>query len=203
MTAETRAARPVLLVHGIWDSSQRLEPLRQGLTRRGLAGVEALDLLPNTGSAPLEKLGEQVRERAEALAQRSPDGLIDVVGFSMGALVSRWWIQRGGGKEKTRIFVSISGPHHGTMGAWALPLAGVRQMRPRSAFLRDLEVDPDPWGPVAVHCLYTPMDLMILPPKSSVLPGARSVQAIPVPLHRWMITDGRVLDEVARLLGSA
>jgi triacylglycerol lipase len=166
---------------------------------RGLVPVE---LRPNTGSAPLEELGNQVRRRAEALVPESPDGRVDVVGFSMGALVSRWWIQRGGGKALARVFVSISGPHHGTLGAWGLPLAGVRQMRPRSPFLLDLARDPDPWGDVAVHCLYTPYDLMIVPATSSILPGARSVEAIPVPLHRWMISDERVLDAVAaRLAG--
>lgn len=194
------ASRPVLLVHGIWDSSRRLEPLRSGLARRGIAELYALDLRPNTGRAPLEQLGTQVDERASALARGSPDGRIDLVGFSMGALVSRWWLQRAGGKEKTRAFVSISGPHQGTLGAWALPLAGVRQMRPGSAFLRDLAADPDPWGPVEVHCLYTPFDLMILPPASSVLPGARTVEAIPVPLHRLMLSDPRVLDAVASRL---
>lgn len=193
-------ARPVLLVHGIWDSARRLEPLRQGLARRGLGDLHAMDLRPNTGSAPLERLGAQVHQRATELAQRAPDGRIDLVGFSMGALVSRWWLQRGGGKQMTRAFVSISGPHQGTLGAWALPLAGARQMRPGSDFLRDLGADPDPWGPVEVHCLYTPFDLMILPPTSSILPGVRSVEAIPVPLHRWMLSDRRVLDAVAARL---
>jgi triacylglycerol lipase len=190
----------VLLVHGIWDSARRLEPLRRGLERRGLRWLVPLDLRPSTGSAPLERLGEQVRARAEELAAQAPEGRVDVVGFSMGALVTRWWIQRGGGQGLARVFVSISGPHQGTLGAWALPLAGARQMRPGSEFLRDLAADPSPWGPVAVHCLYTPLDLMILPPTSSVLAGARSVEAIPVALHRWMLSDERVLDAVARRL---
>ena len=194
------APHPVLLVHGIWDSSSRLAPLAAGLTLRGVPGVHAIDLVPNDGRAPIAELGRLVAREADALAAREKASRVDVVGFSMGALVSRWYIQRGGGKERVRRFVSIAGPHHGTATAYALPFAGARDMRPKSALLEDLARDPDPFGDVAVHCLYTPFDLMILPAKSAVLPGARSVRGFRVAMHRFMITDARVLDHVAALL---
>ncbi len=194
------APHPVLLVHGIWDSSSRLAPLAAGLTLRGVRGVHAIDLVPNDGRAPIAELGRLVAREADALAAREKAAQVDVVGFSMGALVSRWYIQRGGGKERVRRFVSIAGPHHGTATAYALPFPGARDMRPKSALLEDLETDPDPFGDVAVHCLYTPFDLMILPAKSAVLAGARSVRGFRVAMHRFMITDARVLDHVAALL---
>lgn len=188
---------PVLLVHGIWDSARRLEPLRAGLVARGVASVHAMDLTPNTGAAPIATLSAQVDAKARSLAA---DGALDVVGFSMGALVARHWIQRGGGRDRVRRFVSLSGPHHGTLTAHALPLDGARDMRPRSALLRDLAADADPFGAVEVHCLYTPFDVMVTPARTAVLPGARSVTAVPVALHRFMITDPRVLDRVAAIL---
>ncbi len=191
---------PTLLVHGIWDSSQRLAPLRAGLEARGVSPVHALDLVPNTGRAPLPLLARQVDEAARALLRTHDASQLDLVGFSMGALVSRWWLQRGGGRASVRRFVSISGPHHGTRTAWALPFEGVRDMRPGSALLRDLARDDDPWGSVEVHCLYTPYDLMVQPASTAVLPGARSVEAIPVALHRFMITDARALDAIAARL---
>jgi triacylglycerol lipase len=84
-----------------------------------------------------------------------------------------------------------------------LPLAAVRDMRPNSELLRDLASDVDPYGAVDVHCVYTPFDLLILPPTSSVLPGARSTRAIKVVLHGLMIFDRRVHDHVANILRSA
>jgi triacylglycerol esterase/lipase EstA (alpha/beta hydrolase family) len=191
---------PVLLVHGIWDSSSRLAPLRAGLERRGIGPVHAVDLVPNDGRAPIAELGGIVAREATELAEREGASRVDVVGFSMGALVARWYIQRGGGKAKVRRFVSISGPHAGTAFAYALPFAGVRDMRPGSPLLRDLAADADPFGDVEVHCLYTPFDLMILPPTSSVLAGARSVGKFRVPMHRFMITSSVVLDHVAEIL---
>lgn len=189
-----------LLVHGIWDSSARLDPLRRGLLARGVDDARAMDLTPNDGSALIPALAAQVAERAEAILRETGAARLDVVGFSMGALVSRWWIQRGGGKRIVRRYVSISGPHAGTAMARAMPMAGVRQMRPGSALLTDLAGDADPWGDVEVHCLYTPYDIMVVPGRSGVLPGAKTVRAVPVAMHRWMITDARCLDAVAAIL---
>lgn len=190
---------PVLIVHGIWDSRARVRTLEHGLRARGIEHVAAFDLRPNDGRAPIAVLAEQAKLEADALL-RAHGAPIDLVGFSMGALVSRYYLQRLGGKGHVRRFVSISGPHHGTLVAHALPLAGLRDMRPGSALLRELEADPDPFGGVEVHCLYTPYDLMIVPARSSVLPQARSVQRLPIPIHRMMITQRSSLDAIARLL---
>jgi triacylglycerol lipase len=190
----------VLLVHGIWDSAERIAPLADALRARGHGAVFAFDLRPNDGRAPIERLAEQVQREADRiLAERAPAPL-DLVGFSMGALIARYYLQRLGGKSRIRRFISISGPHAGTWTAYGLPFAGVRQMRPGSALVRALASDPDPFGAVEVHCLYTPWDLMILPPRSSILPGARSVERVPVRLHRWMLTDPRVVERVAERL---
>ena len=190
----------VLIVHGIWDSALRIDPLASALRARGFTDVHAFDLVPNDGRARIEELAEQVAREADAICQRPATPQLDLVGFSMGALIARYYLQRLGGKQRVRRFVSISGPHAGTLTAYGLPFAGVRQMRPNSALLRELQLDPDPFGSVQVHCLFTPWDLMIVPPRSSVLPGAHSVHSLPVRLHRWMLTDPRVLDQVASLL---
>lgn len=195
---------PTLLVHGIWDTGAELRTLKAGLLARGVPQVECLDLVPNDGRASIAELATSVERAAEALGDRGP---IDLVGFSMGALVSRYFIQRLSGKARVRRFVSISGPHAGTYTAMAMPtrlgrldLRGIGDMRPGSALLRGLSADADPFGPVEVHVLYTPYDLMIVPATSSVLPGARTQTVIPVALHRQMITHPRAVAKVADLL---
>jgi triacylglycerol lipase len=191
-----------LLVHGIWGDAVQLEPLKRGLERNGVGSVTALSFSPNDGRATIEELGAQIAREVDRL--REEGAHVDVVGFSMGALASRWYVQRGGGKEKIRRFVSISGPHAGTLTALAVGFAGVRQMRPGSDLLRDLASDSDPWGDVEVHALYTPFDLMIVPAVSSLLVGARTTHKVPALLHRFMLSDQRVHAIVAKLLaGSA
>lgn len=115
-------------MHGIWDDGARFDVMRRALERRGHT-VRAIDLRPNDGSVSVEHMAEQVDAAARALGSA-----IDLVGFSMGALVSRFWIQRGEGRARVRRFVSISGPHHGTATAYALPRASGRCDRGARSF---------------------------------------------------------------------
>ncbi|WP_409013479.1 esterase/lipase family protein [Dyadobacter sp. CY351] len=63
---------------------------------------------------------------------------IDLIAFSMGGLISRYYLQRLGGLAKTDRFITIATPHHGTLAAYFLPFPGIKQMRPNSLFLIDL-----------------------------------------------------------------
>lgn len=122
-------------------------------------------------------------------------------GFSMGSLVARYWLQRLGGSAITRRFVSIAGAHAGTYVAWGSSQEGVRQMRPGSAFLKDLAADDDPFAGVEVHTLGTPYDLMIVPPlSSSRLVSARSHTWVHTSMHRFLLTDARVITKGIHIL---
>lgn len=192
--------RPVLLVHGIWDRGARFDRMRAALAIAGRSPVEAIDLSPNDGSGTIESLALQVERAASELLAKAGGGKLDLVGFSMGALVSRYWVQRMSGKTRVRRFVSISGPHAGTMTAFAVSKPGVVQMRPRSPLLAELDADPDPWGEVEVHTMWTPYDLMIVPPRSSRLRGAVRDHCLRIALHRWMITHPRAIETVVSIL---
>ena len=102
---------PVLLVHGIDDDARTLAPLANGLARAGFLDVQIVELKPNNGDAPIAVLAGQVAEAAGSLRARTGSARVDVVGFSMGALVSRYYLQRLEGRNHVRRFVSISGPH--------------------------------------------------------------------------------------------
>jgi triacylglycerol esterase/lipase EstA (alpha/beta hydrolase family) len=190
---------PVLLVHGIDDDARTLAPLADGLTRAGFQDVQIVELKPNNGDAPIPVLAGQVAEAAGNLRARTGSARVDVVGFSMGALVSRYYLQRLEGRHHVRRFVSISGPHAGTLMGWLRANPGARDMRPGSELLRGLAADEAPFGDVQVFNLWTPFDLMIIPAGSSRLSGARE-RTIPVILHPLMLRDGRVLRSVEEAL---
>jgi triacylglycerol esterase/lipase EstA (alpha/beta hydrolase family) len=199
LVAPVEARVPVLLVHGIDDDASAFDAMRARLEREGWAHVHALSLVPNDGSEPLPSLARQVARAAEELRTRTGAPKVDVVGFSMGALVTRYWVQQLDGRRGVRRFISISGPHQGTLMAYVRDGKGTLQMRPRSRLLRHLQANPRPWGEVEVHSFWSPMDLVIVPASSSRLPGAEE-RTFPVLLHPWMVTDGRVLDAVVEVL---
>ena len=191
----------MLLVHGIHDTPKGLEPMKQHLEQAGWPVVRVAALEPNDGSLSVPDMARQVGQAAEALRAETGASRIDVVAFSMGALVTRFWLQMQGGQEEVRRFISISGPQAGTMTAYVHPGLGVKQMRPRSPLLRTLARNPHPFGKVEVHTFWTPLDMIVVPATSARLPGATE-RTFLVPLHHWMRDDPRVLSAVVEVLGA-
>lgn len=190
---------PVLLLHGIDDTGRKMEALDRHLGERGWPHRVRFDMVPPDGQESLSVLSRQVAGQAAALLERTGAKRIDLVAFSMGTIIGRHYLQRRGGSAQVRRFVSISGPHHGTLTGFLRGNPGASELRPGSAFLADLNGDPSGLAPVRCTSIWTPFDLMILPAASSRVPWARNV-TVPVLLHPWMVEDVRVLHAVEAAL---
>ena len=188
--------KPVLLIHGIHDTGARFAWMRSQLESKGWE-AHCPDLTPNDGVIGLDRLATQIASYVQV--NFAPDRRFDLVGFSMGGLVSRYYLQRLGGLERVRRFVSISCPHRGTWTAFLRSNAGTRQMRPGSLFLRDLNHDAEILDRVCLTSIWTPFDLMILPASSSVTRFGRSVR-VSVPAHVLMLKSRQVLRAVLESL---
>ena len=196
MSDRNLGRNPVVLVHGIWNTAGTFAPLRAHLENKGW-WVHALSMQPNNGDAPLEDLAQQVADFVDRrLAQQQP---FDMVGFSMGGLIARYYAQRLGGRNRVQRLVTVSAPHQGTALALLSARAGVRQMRPGSAFLQALNQDKQSLKTLRFISLWTPFDLLILPPWSSRL-GIGETQILPVPAHNRMIRHPQGLAAIARAL---
>ncbi len=191
-----RMRNPVLLLHGIDDTAELFSTMTPFLQQWGWS-VHSLDLCPNNGDAGLEELAQQV---ADYVAQAfPPDQPFDLVGFSMGGIVGRYYVQRLGGLDRIHRFVTISSPHNGTWAAYVRPNKGGSQMRINSPFLTDLNRDVHRLEQINFTSIWTPLDLIILPATSSRLPVGREVQ-LWVPAHSWMVRSLQSLTTVAMVL---
>lgn len=187
---------PVFLVHGLMDTSYKMRKIASHL--RGLGWeVFDIDLLTNDGDTRLEILARQLAEKIDRTF--GTDLPIDLLGFSMGGLVSRYYLQRLGGMRRVQRFITISTPHNGTIAANFSMRSGCMQMRPNSAFMQDLSSDVDRLKELNFTSLWTPFDLIILPPSSSQL-GIGTERSIPVLAHPLMVSDRRVLLEISEAL---
>jgi triacylglycerol lipase len=195
----THNRNPVILVHGLWDRSIIFNTLSTYLQNLGWS-VHRFDLIPNNGELPLEQLAEQLAIRIEQTLD--PSQAFDLVGFSMGGIVSRYYVQRLGGLDRVQRFVTISSPHRGTWTAYATMQPGCMQMRPNSEFLQDLNRDAtEILGKLDFTSIWTPYDLMIVPASSSEIGMGTQIQ-IPVALHAGMVKDARTLKVLASVLSN-
>ncbi len=173
---------PVVLVHGIGDDARTMEPMARSLLCEGRKPY-SVTLKPNGGQAGLDELAGQLDRFVGA--KISPGQRFDLVGFSMGGLVCRYYLQRMGGLQRVEHFITLAAPHHGTLMAWLSWNRGGEQMRPDSAFLRDLNRDIASLGQIKFTSIWTPLDLMIIPAASSHTGIGRELK-IWMPAHPLM-----------------
>jgi triacylglycerol lipase len=161
---------PIVPVHGIWNSPDSFSKMSSFLRSQGWHVLRGPALCPNTGTAPLEKLSGQLSRYIETELGKTP---FHLVGFSMGGLVSRHYLQVLGGEKQVQHFVSIAAPQAGTLMAYLLPLKGFTDMRPNSEFIRLLSHLPLNVPTTAIYCA---TETHILPYKSSILPQAQNIK---------------------------
>lgn len=189
------SAPTLVLVHGIHDTGAIFD--RQ-CARYEADGRQVLapDLVPADGAPGIAHLAGRLVVALEPLG----GGAIDLVGFSLGGLVARYYVQRLGG-DRVRRLVTIGSPHGGTLNARFIAGRLGDDLQPSSALLQDLAQDWPGWAArVPTTTIWTPYDLIVLPARHARLPGATSVR-VPAARHRRLLEDARTwraVDEALR-----
>lgn len=185
-----------VLVHGIFQSGFAYHMLKSRLQKQGIE-VLVPKLCPCDGRGGLDQIAAGLKRDIDNAF--GPNQRIALIGFSMGGIVSRYYLQELGGAARCDTFITISSPHHGTQVAWLYPTKGAEQMRPGSRFLEDLRKSESRLGRIPVVSYHTPLDLVIVPANSSVWERAENV-SFNVALHPLMLYSERVLGDIERRL---
>ncbi len=155
----------VVLLHGIFDTRIGMQPLRKAIVANGYECFVP-SLKPVDGRKGLEPMARQLRDLIEAEWGESAE--FSIVAFSMGGLISRYYLQELEGARRCQGLYTIATPHHGTYMAYLYPGRGARQMRPESPFLENLQksghIYEDFEIPTASY--RSPLDVVMLPLKS-------------------------------------
>ena len=186
----------VVLVHGIFEQGRNLKTLTKHLEKRGFE-CYVPKMNPRDGRGGLDQLA--IRLKQDIDKKFGPDEPISVVGFSMGGIVSREYLQHLGGAKRCEKLITVSSPHHGTQLAWLYPTLGVEQMRPGSQFLSDLAKSEDRLEGVDITSYRSPLDLVIVPARSSIWDRAENLE-FPAVLHPWMLQSQWVIKDVEKRL---
>ena len=195
---DTKHTRTVVLVHGIYDSGARMGQMADYLRKEGFT-VYTPSLSPNTGKADIDELARQLSAYIDRNIPRGEK--FDLVGFSMGGLVCRYYLQRMDGLRRADRFITLGAPHHGSALAYMVNNPGCRQMRPDSAFIRNLNSDIGVLKKVHFTSIWSPLDLSIIPSNSSRTDASRNI-AVWVPIHPLLVWSPLPIRTVAGLLKS-
>ena len=194
------AGTPILLVHGMVDNRSIFTVLRRGLRRRGFGRVATMNYGPIVGD--VRRVAGDLAAAVEELCAETGYERVHVVGHSMGGLIARYYVQRLGGDERVHTLVTLGTPHHGTWHAYLLPTRLVRQLRPGSELLEELDA-PTPDCRTRHVSIYSDLDQMVVPQHSGRLHHpdlhARNVLVRGVG-HMSLPIDPRVVHEVCTTL---
>ena len=185
--------QPTILVPGLNDDTHILRRLVTILEKAGL-NPYPISPQPSNGAVGIDVLAAQLASKIDTAfgAQQS----INLVGFSMGGLICRSYLQKLGGVARTRCLITVATPHQGTWTAYSYNRPAFLQMRPGSAFLAELNKDVALLEQVKFISIWTPLDLMILPATSSCLLVGEMMPVLS-PFHATLLFDPRILEMIA------
>jgi hypothetical protein len=194
------AGTPIVLVHGLVDNRSIFTLLRRALRRRGFGRVMTLNYSPLTQDV------RTVAMRLGALIERTCEETgyerVHVIGHSLGGLIARYYVQRLGGDARVHTLCTLGSPHAGTSAARFVPQRLVKQLRPGSDLLRELEL-PAPGLRTRFVAFWSDLDQLIVPKRSARIDhpdlSARNVLLRGVG-HMSLPIDGRIVREIGALL---
>ena len=189
--------RPIFLVHGLWNNPKLFTKLIEKIQ------VDDYQLysphLPHKfGKTSLRELARDLDCKIKEFV--GPEIDIDIVGFSMGGLISRIWLQNHNGFLRTKRFFSIGTPHLGTYTAQMIPssfMLGIAEMKRGSSLLYELNNDVTSLAMVECISFFTKWDLMSFPGWQAKLSIGDSYR-LPVMTHKELITNDVSLDILAK-----
>lgn len=189
----------VILVHGIFENGRLFHRLAQQLRSRGHNCLIPA-LKPNDARHGIADLSTRLKEYVEN--QLNHNERFVIVAFSMGCMVSRYYLQALGGINRCDGFFAISAPFRGTRLAYLHYGQGGRDLRPDSDFIRYLEDTESILSGLTIHTYRTPFDVMIVPSKSSHWRLAKN-HVIRSPLHDLMPKNKYIINHIKKCLESS
>ncbi|MEO6712147.1 MAG: lipase [Mycobacteriales bacterium] len=196
---------PIVVVAGYGGSAGSVDGLVAALRQSGRTVTVVVGA--DSGRGPIAASAARLDAAIDDLAT----GEVDLVGYSAGGVIVRFWTSLQGRSARPRRIITVGSPHHGTALADSLTglsptdcVAACAELRPGSALLRGLAAGDETPTDAEWTSIWTADDETVVPPQTAVLAGARNIRlqdrcpALRVS-HSGLVTDARVL----RLIVSA
>lgn len=188
----------VLLVHGIFNDGSDFNPMVRALREAGhVCFVPALK--PWDARYGIVDLAQKLETYVN---ETLPEGeAFALVAFSMGCLVSRWYVQEIVRFQRVAAFFAIAGPHSGTYLGYGYFGDGARDMRPGSMFLQRLAKSQGGFSAIPTYAYRGRFDHMILPNRSCEWAMAQNL-VVSSCYHPRVPANKQVIDGVLNALAA-
>ena len=154
---------PIILIHGLWNTADIFYLITSKLDEIGIEYF-APTLEHEYGMKSIVELTNSLNDLI--LEKYGCEQELDILGFSMGGIIGRYWIKKFNGYKRTRRFVTIGSPHHGTLASQIIPkypLKGISEMKINSHLLKELSRSDYLLSGVNCISFFTYWDLMVFP----------------------------------------
>lgn len=191
----TRGPRPIIVLHGYAMNRANFLPLARRLARNRLGPVLGFEYwtLGKVSSAAA-RLGAFVERVCEAHGADR----VDLIGHSMGGVVSRYYVALGGGAPRVRSLITLGSPH----GGCDLSVFGVgrpvKELKYDSELLNRLDAAGLPRG-TAFTAIWSRADCLVPSPRAAALRGAEQIVFDDLG-HLALISSRRVAEVIVERL---
>ena len=183
------------MIHGLWNTSSIFSSITSKLDDIGIEYF-APTLKHSYGMTSILDLTNKLNELI--LEKYGLEKEIDILGFSMGGIIGRYWLQKFNGYKRTRRLISIGSPHKGTLMAQLVPkypFRGISEMKINSKFLRELAKNDFFLDGIECISFFTYWDLMVFPGWWTNLNLGKKI-SVKVFKHRNLVSNKTVIDKI-------
>ena len=154
---------PIILIHGLWNTSDIFSSITSKLDQIGIEYF-APTLKHEYGMTSIVELTNLLNDLI--LEKYGLEKELDILGFSMGGIIGRYWIKKFNGYKRTRKFITVGSPHNGTLASQLVPkypFTGISEMKINSFLLRELSKYDYLLKGINCISFFTYWDLMVFP----------------------------------------
>ncbi len=190
---------PIILIHGLWNTSNIFSSITAKLDELGIEyfaptlkhkyGITSIIELTNIlNNLILDKYGLEKE--------------IDILGFSMGGIIGRYWIKKFNGYKRTRKFITVGSPHNGTLSSQLVPkypFRGISEMKISSFLLRDLSKYDYLLKGIDCISFFTYWDIMVFPGWRANLNSGEKI-SLKIYKHKNLVRNPEAVEKIINKL---
>jgi len=186
---------PIILIHGLWNTSEIFSSLTSKLDELEI-DYFAPNLSHSYGMTSIIQLTNLLNDLI--LEKYGFEQELDILGFSMGGIIGRYWIKQFNGYKRTNRFITVGSPHKGTLASQLVPkypFRGISEMKINSKLLRQLSKFNYLLEDIECISFFTYWDLMVFPGWRAYLNAGEKI-SLKVYKHRNLIQNPLAIEKI-------